>query len=48
MTKREQKLLRVGTAAHALGLHPITVRRWIKLGKIQAVRIGQPLPHQIH
>ncbi|HYU71500.1 MAG TPA: IS607 family transposase [Ktedonobacteraceae bacterium] len=28
MTKREQKLLRVGAAAHELGLHPITVR-WL-------------------
>lgn len=37
---REAKLLRVGVAAYELGLHPFTVRRWIKLGKIQAVRIG--------
>jgi len=40
-TSREAKLLRVGVAAHELGLHPFTVRRWIKQGKIQAVRIGQ-------
>lgn len=39
MTKREHKLLRVGAAAHELGLHPITVRRWIKAGRIQAVPI---------
>ncbi len=38
---REPNLLRVGVAAHELGLHPFTVRRWIKQGKIQAVRIGQ-------
>ena len=38
---REPKLLRVGGAAYELGLHPFTVRRWIKLGKLQAVRIGQ-------
>jgi len=34
------KMLRVHMAAHELGLHPFTVRRWIKQGKIQAVRIG--------
>ena len=37
---REPKLLRVGVAAHELGLHPFTVRRWIKQRKIQAVRVG--------
>ncbi len=41
MTKREQKLLRVGAAAHELGLHPITVRRWIQAGRIQAMPIGR-------
>ncbi len=41
MTKREQKLLRVGAAAHALGLHPITVRRWIQAGRIQAVPLDR-------
>jgi putative resolvase len=41
MTKREQKLLRVGAAAYELGLHPLTVRRWIKAGRIQAVPIGR-------
>ena len=41
MIKREQKLLRVGAAAHALGLHPITVRRWIQAGRIQAVPLDR-------
>ena len=41
MTKREHKLLRVGAAANELGLHPITVRRWMKAGRIQAVPIGR-------
>ena len=30
----------VGKASEELGLHPITIRRWIKVGKIQAVRVG--------
>lgn len=34
------KLLRVHVAAYELGLHPFTVRRWIKQGKIQAVKVG--------
>lgn len=41
MAKREPKLLRISAAAHELGLHPITVRRWIKAGRIQAVTIGR-------
>jgi len=32
--------MRVGVAAHKLGLHPFTVRRWIKQGKINALRVG--------
>jgi excisionase family DNA binding protein len=30
----------VGKAAHELGLHPLTVRKWIKAGKIHALRVG--------
>lgn len=41
MTKQGQKLLRVGAAAHELGLHPMTVRRWIKAGRIQVVQVGR-------
>lgn len=41
MKAEEPKLLRVSRAAHELGLHPFTVRKWIKQGKIQAIRIGQ-------
>jgi putative resolvase len=41
MAKREPKLLRLSVAAHELGLHPITVRRWIKAGRIQAVPMGR-------
>jgi excisionase family DNA binding protein len=33
--------LRIGAAAHELGLHPITVRRWIKAGRIQVVQMGR-------
>lgn len=33
-------MLRVHAAARELGLHPLTVRRWIKQGKIQAFRVG--------
>jgi excisionase family DNA binding protein len=41
MARQEQKLFRVGAAAHELGLHPMTVRRWIKAGRIQVVQIGR-------
>src|SRR5258708_12871948 len=41
VAKREHKLLRIGAAAHELGLHPITVRRWIKAGRIQVVQMGR-------
>jgi len=33
-------MLRVGGAARELGLHPLMVRRLIKEGKIQALRVG--------
>ncbi len=34
-------MVRVSVVARKLGLHPITVRRWIKAGKIAAVQIGR-------
>ena len=43
MVKQGQKLLRVGAAAHELGLHPMTVRRWIKAGRIQVVQVGREM-----
>jgi putative resolvase len=41
MAKQEPKLLRVSAAAHELGLHAMTVRRWIKAGRIQVVPVGR-------
>jgi putative resolvase len=41
MDKPVQVLLRVGVVARRLGLHPITVRRWLKSGQIKSVRIGR-------
>ena len=40
MKADEPKLLRISKAAHELGLHPFTVRKWIKAGKIHAIRVG--------
>jgi len=41
MKTSNPSLVRVGVAARHLGLHPMTVRRWIKSGKINAVQIGR-------
>jgi len=35
------KIYRISQAAHELGVHPLTVRRWIKQGKIQIIRTGK-------
>jgi putative resolvase len=43
MAKQERKLFRVGAAAHELGLHPMTVRRWIKAGRIPVVHVGREM-----
>ena len=34
-------MFRSGEVAKRLGLHPLTVRRWVKAGKIAAVQIGR-------
>ena len=46
----EPKLLRVSKAAHELGLHPVTVCKWIKAGRIAAIRVGNEarLPRSEH
>src|SRR5438552_17369323 len=41
MKADKPKLLRISKAAHELGLHPFTVRKWIKQGKLAAIWIGQ-------
>jgi len=43
MVRQATKLFRVGAAAHELGLHPMTVRRWIKTGRIQVVQVGREM-----
>jgi excisionase family DNA binding protein len=41
MRTEKTRLLRSGEVAKRLGLHPLTVRRWVKEGKIAAVQIGR-------
>src|SRR5437588_1436480 len=41
LAKREPKLLRLSVADNELGLHPMTVRRWIKAGRIQVIPVGR-------
>src|ERR1700686_4855506 len=43
MAKQVQKLFRVGAAAHEWGLHPMTVRRWIKAERLQVVQVGREM-----
>jgi putative resolvase len=40
MKSESPKLLRLSKAPHELGLHPFTVHKWIKQGKIHAVWVG--------
>jgi excisionase family DNA binding protein len=37
------KVFSRGAAAHELGLHPMTVRRWIKIGRIHAVQVDREI-----
>ena len=39
--REKTRLLRSGEVAKRLGLHPLTVRRWVKEGKISAIPIGR-------
>src|SRR5258707_4119139 len=41
MRRKKTRLLRSGEVAKRLGLHPLTVRRWVKEGKISAIPIGR-------
>ena len=41
MRTEKTRLLRSGEVAKCLGLHPLTVRRWVKEGKIAAIPIGR-------
>lgn len=34
-------LLRISEAARYLGVHPETLRRWDKEGKLKAIRVGR-------
>jgi len=43
MNKAPAKLLRFGKAAQELGLRPITVPRWIKAGRAQALWVGREM-----
>ncbi len=41
MRTEKTRMLRSGEVAKRLGLHPLTVRRWVKEGKIAGVQIGR-------
>src|SRR5260370_3160866 len=41
MRTERMRLLRSGEVAKRLGLHPLTVRRWVKEGKIAAIPMGR-------
>ena len=37
---KPSRLIRIKEAANLLGVHPATLRRWDKEGRLRAVRIG--------
>jgi excisionase family DNA binding protein len=47
MRTEKTRMLRSGEVAKRLGLHPLTVRRWVKEGKIAAVQIGCETLHAV-
>lgn len=38
---KNDKLLKISEAAHMLGVHPETLRRWDREGKIQTIIINE-------
>ena len=41
-------LLRIGQAAHMLGVHPNTLRNWELQGKVASIRIGNRRDRRFH
>ncbi len=41
MRTENTRLLRFGKVAKRLGAHPLTIRRWVKEGKLAAIPIGR-------
>lgn len=43
MEMQSRAFVRVGVVARKLGVHPLTVRRWARAGKIKAVQLGREM-----
>jgi putative resolvase len=41
MKPPDQQMIRIGAAAKKLGLHPQTLRRWMKTGKLEGIQMGK-------
>lgn len=41
LMKTSKRLLSIATAAHDLGVHPQTMRLWIREGRLPAYRVGK-------